>query len=75
MTEDEFVEAVMRRIPECPEDSVDAFRATTRDHFRRGFSFEDVVRLHRLTEEINPDLSEEVGLRRMKVILDKYPRR
>jgi len=40
----------------------------------RGFTLEDTVAFLRATEEVNPELDEEVALRRMHAIEAKYPR-
>lgn len=41
-------------------------------YLAKGWSADDVFRLFCLTEEIDPRISEESALRRMKLISDKY---
>jgi hypothetical protein len=38
------------------------------------WTVKDIIAYLYLTEEVNPSLKEEVALKRMKLILDKYPR-
>lgn len=40
---------------------------------QRGFTIDDAVAFARLTEEYNPNISEESALARMAVISKKYP--
>ncbi len=75
MTEAEFVEHVMARLPELTDPlEIGMFREDAAHRFRRGFTLEDCVRIMRLTEHVNPEIPEASALRRMADIEKKYPR-
>jgi hypothetical protein len=42
------------------------------DLYKRGYTKDDAVRYLFVTEELNPDMDEDVALLRMKRISDKY---
>lgn len=70
----EFVKKVLDRIGELPDPND---IATIREHavecFQEEFSINDAVAVIRCREEVNPDLDEDIALKRMKAIGSKYP--
>jgi hypothetical protein len=46
----------------------------TEELYKRGYTKDDAVRYLYVTEEVDPDLDEDVALARMKRISDKYTR-
>lgn len=71
----DFIDAVLKRLPEIPEKfdlqcTIDSIRKCYKD----GFSLDDAVRFNRCLEHVNPELSEETALRRMHEISMKYRR-
>ena len=79
LREQEFVDAVMRRIRAIMEatgaDMADEpmIRSDVPRLFNKGYTVDDAVALLKNTEEVNPTLPEDFALRRMKIITDKYP--
>lgn len=73
MTKQEFITAVVHRLPPIPAESAETFSFTISRQYSRGFSIDDCVAWHLCTEELNPDLSEDTALRRMQALDTKYP--
>lgn len=70
--EDEFVQRVFKKLPVLAAEYKEQNEHLIRQRFQKGWSFEDVIAWERCTEEVNPDLDEEVALNRMAVIEKKY---
>ena len=73
LTEAQFVSHVWSRL-ETPPDPMDreCVSRLIKQHYRAGWPLSDTVCVMRLTEHIDPDLPEEVALRRMKKYTDKH---
>lgn len=72
MTETEYVEAALKRLPPIDPNEMEYVDNCIRDCFRRKFTLEDAIAFTKLTEHVNPNLSENVALKRMRRITDKY---
>lgn len=74
--QDAFVDLAMARLPEIPDArDVAAARACAADCFHKGFSLYDAVRYLNSLEHVNPDMPEDLALRRMAEIDARYPKR
>ena len=74
MSETEYVQWVKSRLPIITDPvDIECVDSCIRTCFAQGFTKEDARAFTRLTEHVNPDLSEANALRRMKLITDKYP--
>ena len=72
---EDFVEHVMRRVQAMytiDTQDVGLIRSDVGRQFDQGFTADDSVRITCCIENVNPDLPEDVALRRMKAIQDKY---
>ena len=76
---DDFADKVMGRLwlrddHVIAPDDLGKLRDDAARMFDEGWTVEDASALLRCTEEVTPDLPEEVALRRMKTLTDKYRR-
>lgn len=71
-SEQDFVIKVMNRIPEIKMENDPDFISKIKYLYRRGFTVDDAVAYCQCFEEVNPELSEDVALKRMNVLIDKY---
>lgn len=70
----EYVALVWSRIKQVPNpDDIDGLKRDIAELYDDGFSADDAYSYIRCREEINPDLAEEIALKRMKQIRSKYP--
>jgi len=56
------------------EDDLNSIRELAEHWKKKGWSDDDLVAYFKNSEEINPELAEDIAIRRMQVIVDKYKR-
>lgn len=78
MTESDFLKTVMKYLRsgyELDPSNIESIENTIKQCYQRGFSVNDAFRYSSWTEEVNPDISEELALRKLKAISQKYPQK
>jgi hypothetical protein len=66
-----FTQQVLDRLPKLSPEDESSVAHTIQFHCKH-MSLNDAVRYARCFEEVNPELPEDVALKRMKEISDKY---
>lgn len=84
MTEEEFTQAILERLPQIvdldwdymfpPGRASTPLRNSVVRLYEDGFTIQDAVKFMRCFEDINPELDEDIALRKMNSLKEKYHR-